>query len=505
MRTIYTRLALALMMAALAPAPALVAQDTQPPTTVTTTRYTRPVVRFALDYALPAGHTVREVRVVFGDVTIAGHVEREVMVFFGSARVASTGVIGGSLGVFGGSATIEPGATIGHDLVVAGGTLTAPPDFSAGGNHVIGGSPWMASALGEITPWITRGLLWGRLIVPGIPWVWTAVVIFFLLYLVVNIVFDRAVAATATAIDARPLSMFMAGMLVLLLLVPLLAIVAASVIGLLIIPFILCAIVAAGIIGKVAVARAIGASVLRPRAEAEEGRARGSLAFVIGFALLTLAYMVPVLGFVTWALTSVLGFGAAAMTMRGMLRRERPAPPVAPPAPVVAPASVTAAAAMPVPAASAVVSSAPQAAALPVDQPSPAFTQGLAQYPRATFLDRVAAFALDCVLVAIAGTILDMERYEELYLFALLAYHVAFWAWKGTTLGGIICSLRVIRTHGAELRGGDAVVRGLASVFSLAALGIGCLWMLQDRESQMWHDKIAGTLVVKVPRDLVMP
>jgi uncharacterized RDD family membrane protein YckC len=29
--------------------------------------------------------------------------------------------------------------------------------------------------------------------------------------------------------------------------------------------------------------------------------------------------------------------------------------------------------------------------------------------------------------------------------------------------------------------------------------------MLQDPERQMWHDKIAGTLVVKVPRDLVLP
>jgi uncharacterized RDD family membrane protein YckC len=98
-----------------------------------------------------------------------------------------------------------------------------------------------------------------------------------------------------------------------------------------------------------------------------------------------------------------------------------------------------------------------------------------------------------------------MSRYEGFYVLMLLAYHIAFWAWRGTTLGGIICSLRVIRTHGAELRFADALVRGLAGVFSLAALGIGCLWMLQDPERQTWHDKIAGTLVVKVPRELVLP
>ena len=93
---------------------------------------------------------------------------------------------------------------------------------------------------------------------------------------------------------------------------------------------------------------------------------------------------------------------------------------------------------------------------------------------------------------------------DNAYLLFLFAYHVAFWAWKGTTLGGIICNLRVVGTHGGELRFVDALVRGLTSVFSIAALGIGCLWMLQDPERQMWHDKIAGTLVVKVPREVVL-
>jgi uncharacterized RDD family membrane protein YckC len=61
-----------------------------------------------------------------------------------------------------------------------------------------------------------------------------------------------------------------------------------------------------------------------------------------------------------------------------------------------------------------------------------------------------------------------------------------------------------MRVSGGNLRFVDALVRALASLFSLAALGIGCLWMLQDPEHQMWHDKIAGTYVVKVPRNLLL-
>jgi uncharacterized RDD family membrane protein YckC len=142
----------------------------------------------------------------------------------------------------------------------------------------------------------------------------------------------------------------------------------------------------------------------------------------------------------------------------------------------------------------------------PVTTPPPStLAADLAVYPRATFLDRVAAFALDAILVGIAVNVLDLTRNDGAYPFLLFVYHVAFWAWRGTTLGGIIIGLRVIRVQGTDLRFVDALIRGLTAIFAIAALGIGCFWMINDPEKQMWHDKIAGTLVVKVPRHLVLP
>jgi uncharacterized RDD family membrane protein YckC len=47
----------------------------------------------------------------------------------------------------------------------------------------------------------------------------------------------------------------------------------------------------------------------------------------------------------------------------------------------------------------------------------------------------------------------------------------------------------------------DSLVRGLSAIFSLAVLAIGALWILRDPERQAWHDKIAGTYVVRVPRN----
>ncbi len=143
---------------------------------------------------------------------------------------------------------------------------------------------------------------------------------------------------------------------------------------------------------------------------------------------------------------------------------------------------------------------------VPVAPASPATESGLALFPHAAFLDRLAAFVLDVILVAIAGQMLwPLQRAvgrgaDGLFLF-LLAYHIVFWTWKGTTVGGIICQLRLVRVDGAPLRFVDALVRGLSSIFSLAVLGIGGLWILRDPERQAWHDRIAGTYVVKVPRN----
>jgi uncharacterized RDD family membrane protein YckC len=122
-------------------------------------------------------------------------------------------------------------------------------------------------------------------------------------------------------------------------------------------------------------------------------------------------------------------------------------------------------------------------------------------FPFASFRDRAAAFALDVILVVIASSILDLGHRFGRVLTLLLIYHVAFWAAKSTTVGGIICQLRLVRVSGAPLTFSDALVRGLSSILSLAVLGIGALWILKDPERQSWHDKIAGTYVVKVPKN----
>jgi len=126
----------------------------------------------------------------------------------------------------------------------------------------------------------------------------------------------------------------------------------------------------------------------------------------------------------------------------------------------------------------------------------------LIMLPRAAFLERLAAFALDVVLIVILINLFDFHRnWEEKAMLVALAYHIGFWTWKGTTLGGIICQLRLVRIDGAMLRFVDSLVRGLTGIFSLAVVGLGFFWILRDPDRQAWHDRVAGTFVVKVPRN----
>lgn len=474
-------------------------------------RFGRSIVRVGQNFTLGENESVREIHSGLADISIAGQVDDDVVVIVGSLHLMSTAKVGGSVLVVGGTLTVDSGATVEQDIIVGGGSLSTTGEFRPGGQQVVIGNLAVAHTLQAFVPWIMRGLLFGRPLVPDIAWMWAVVAIFFFVYLMVNALFANPVRVVADAVTARPLSSFLLGLLVLVLTIPAIAILAATVVGIAVVPFVLCGLVIAALIGKAGVMRATGRSVV-PEDE-DAGRVRAIVSIVIGFAVLTIAYMIPVLGFITWAITGAIGLGGAATAFRGALRREHP-PRVRPPLPVEpAPAgSIPQGAPEPAYAASAPVSAFVPDAGGPVDAatatpvpPSPAVPTDLAVYPRASFLDRVAAFAVDAVLVAIAVNLLDLSRHDGWFPLLLVAYHIAFWAWRGTTLGGIIVGLRVVRVQGTDLRFPDALVRGLSGIFSIAALGIGCFWMLQDPEKQMWHDKIAGTLVVKVPRHLVLP
>jgi uncharacterized RDD family membrane protein YckC len=167
------------------------------------------------------------------------------------------------------------------------------------------------------------------------------------------------------------------------------------------------------------------------------------------------------------------------------------------PPPPIAPAPAPAAAA-PVPPPVAPVP--PSVAALPAAV--------AATLPRASFWLRMGALLIDAILIGILTGMASglLPRFLQFgdgpspFLLALALYGAVMWKLRGTTIGGIICGLRVVRVDGREFDWPTVVVRALSCFLSLMVGGLGFIWIAIDSDRQGWHDKIAGTTVVRVPK-----
>ena len=100
----------------------------------------------------------------------------------------------------------------------------------------------------------------------------------------------------------------------------------------------------------------------------------------------------------------------------------------------------------------------------------------------------------------------------RVYLLAIIAaYFLWFWLHGGQTLAMKTWRLRVVSNDGVQLTPKQALLRKngepltpkqavLRFVFALVGvlLGFGILWALFDRDRQFWHDRMAGTKIIRV-------
>jgi uncharacterized RDD family membrane protein YckC len=89
-------------------------------------------------------------------------------------------------------------------------------------------------------------------------------------------------------------------------------------------------------------------------------------------------------------------------------------------------------------------------------------------------------------------------------LFLAFLGHVIFALWflaQGKTPGRCLVRVRVVDKRQGSIPGpGRMLVRGtVGKLVSGFFLGIGYFWAIFDRDGQAWHDKIAGTVVLRQP------
>jgi len=257
-----------------------------------------------------------------------------------------------------------------------------------------------------------------------------------------------------------------------------------------------------------------------------------AVAVLIGGAVALILYVVPIVGFLVYKLLGFFGFGAVLYTLVLRVRARRaggnppPAFAAASPGGASSPPPSNAAtmsgpgwtaSAAPAAGAAAAAAAAPSAAAEPFESGPPPFAappptappappaaaasvspQITAAMPRAGFWVRMGALFLDVLLVGFAMSLL--HPFGDFHIVVLAIYGAVMWKLRGTTVGGIVFDLHVVRVDGRPVDWETAIVRALGCFLSLFVVFLGFIWIALDDNHQAWHDKIAGTVVVRAKR-----
>ena len=129
----------------------------------------------------------------------------------------------------------------------------------------------------------------------------------------------------------------------------------------------------------------------------------------------------------------------------------------------------------------------------------------------AAIIDSICALAIIVpVLIAVYGTSYLEQVGDKMfagpvdlliqYVFPAVAV-IVFWLTRQATPGKMVIGARVVDAVTLDKLGtGQAILRYLGYYVSTIPLLIGLIWVGFDSRKQGWHDKIAGTLVIRAPK-----
>jgi uncharacterized RDD family membrane protein YckC len=476
----------------------------------------------------------REVVSILGNTRTTGEVSDTAVAVLGSTYV--NGKVGGDVVAVLGNVELGPNSEIDGDVVAVGGNVVRDPAAIIHGDvhDVLTGN---FGSLGGLSIWIQHCLLYGRplALVPGLGWAWGLALACLALYVCIALLFRTGLTQCVRTFETQPGHTALAALIAMLLTPVLVVLLCVTVIGIAAVPFVMLGLFCAGLFGKAVMLALIGKRVVGDHTTGT--LSHPAFAVLVGGLLVLVLYVVPFLGFVVYKLLGFLGLGAVVYTLILTARARqatkqaaidmagpsgtpaRPSPSGAPstPAPMAAaaaPESAAAAAAAPdsasasaaaPPSTTAPASAAPSpstaafsSTAAPAAAAAPIPGPVTATLPRAGFWIRMAALLIDVLLIGIVTSVLHQT--SHLHLLVLAAYGAVMWKMRGSTIGGIVFDLRVVRLDGREIDWETAIIRALSCFLSLAVAGLGFFWIAFDGAHQAWHDKIAGTVVVRVAK-----
>jgi uncharacterized RDD family membrane protein YckC len=477
------------------------------------------VTTFADNHIFSDDHIHGAAVAVMGSVTVDGEVEDDAVAVLGNNTV--NGHVHGQVVAVLGNITLGPKAVVDGQVVCVGGRIDRDPGAFVGGQIV---QQAFGSGLHSAGPafdaWFHHGLRWGRPLAwgPHLGWLWTFMAVMFGIYVLLALVFPGGLRRCGDALVHRPGLTILSAVLSIIAIPVLFVLLLISVVGIPVAFLLPVGIVVAVAFGKASLYSLVGRRV-------SHDRLHPALAVLLGGAICVLLYLVPFVGLLLSMVFSGLALGCVVTALFASSRSGPAKPaafdPFAIPNPVVSPAPSPLATAGPIPVGAdpeplVPLSATAEPAAPPFIPAAPPLAAAalppvaLVGLPRAGFWIRAAALLIDVILVGLIVSFLPhlMEARtsagvgfstHHAMLLLLPAYAVVLWKLKGSTIGGIVCRLQVVRLDGRPIDWTTAIVRGLGSYLSFVCVGLGFLWVAFDPQRQSWHDKIAGTTVVRPP------
>ncbi len=475
---------------------------------------------------------------ILGDTRVTGQVSDSAVAVLGNTTI--DGKVDGDTVTVLGDLDLGPNAEIGGDAVVVGGSVRRDPAAVIHGSvqNVLGGD---FGSFGWLHAWVRHCLLYARPLAfaHGLGWAWGLALACLALYVGLALLFREGLSRCVRTFETQPGHTVLAGLSAALLTPVLLVLLCITVIGIAAVPFVVFALICVSLFGKAVMLAWLGGRIAGK--STTDATHHPAVSVLLGGAVVLVLYVVPILGFLVYKLLGFLGLGAVVYTLILALRanraaREGPRSSTVPPGPASPPAGEVPAAgagaaqgaafsastaasaagappeagpgagagadpgagAVPGTGAGGLGAGGPSAAAAAAAAPAaPAAHPITAALPRAGFWIRMVALLLDIVLVSI---LLGVLHAHDLEFIALAAYGAVMWKLRGSTIGGIVFDLRVVRLDGRVVDWETAIVRALGCFLSLAVVGLGFFWIAFDEGNQAWHDKIAGTVVVRVPK-----
>jgi len=120
------------------------------------------------------------------------------------------------------------------------------------------------------------------------------------------------------------------------------------------------------------------------------------------------------------------------------------------------------------------------------------------------FYDGVIMLGLLVVASAIAlpfagvGKMAFKDFWFTLWLIMICAAYLTKSWHAGMTLGMRAWRVRLVSVDGQHVSWPRCLLRFIVGVVSSAALGLGILWALFDRQKRGWHDLAANTLLIRL-------